>query len=644
MAQVLGLDQAYFDTHSTSEIRGSMNVHTLNNLITWNVPYLVTLTFKMVMLAYFMLSINATLGGVSIAAYCVIKFGVLDPINAYEKVTHKVQRKLNIMNHQIMDEAFNMATSVKLFSKEAHHMHEHETSQLRYTANINAVVVLRCLREFSYGVLRVCIVGAVLYLGLSTFVASDMGAGDLTAFFLLLENFQHVFHRIKWHYEVLVREFPDIDRFLTLMQQKATVHSGDQKPANVRGEIVFRNVVFEYPSRPGEKALDGLDLTIRANKMTAIVGDSGAGKSTIAKLVMRLYVVFWTCVFPVQPRIAARSLTHPARSPPPRYDPTSGSITLDGTDVRELDLCYLHDQIAIVNQNPELFNASLAENIGYGATGDWTMADVERAAKLAHCHDFVAKFRGGYDTFAGCRGAQLSGGQKQRIAIARAAIRNSRVLILDEATSSLDAESEELVQAALENIMAGRTILVIAHRLSTIKNADEVLCMRGGEVVERGTHDELIARDGHYAQLVRKQLVEERYQQELKSELKSSSKKNGGGGNETSDESTTYTATTASPAHRGAPGFWTDDEEEDDGGEKKESPEKDATARAAAVVWERRPDRHRPRERLPRRPAAALGPLGRPVHAGRRWAGRRARARFADSGFPRVRLRRYATS
>lgn len=479
---VVSLDQGFFDMHSTSEILGSMNVHSLNNLITWNIPYLCTLCVQLVMVAYFLASINLTLGMLSMVGMLIIKYGVLVPMEKLERTVHKVQRKLDTLNRQIVDEAFNMMSSVKMFSKEMHHIEEHEACQRRYMKNINSVVVLRCIREFAYGILKVCVFGGVLYAGLQGFSQCNLGPGDLTGFFLLLQKFQDLFGRIKCHYDILIREFPDIDRFLSLMKEESAIVSGTVRPQNIQGAIEFQDVRFEYPTRPGEEVLKGLILKIQPNKMTAVVGDSGAGKSTITKLIMRL------------------------------YDPKAGSVLVDGYDLRTLDTKHLHEQIAIVSQNPELFNASLAENIEYGAAnGAYSENKVKEAAALANC-DFIDKFRAGLDTFAGARGAQLSGGQRQRIAIARAAIRDPRILILDEATSSLDAENEQLIQEALENIMEGRTTLVVAHRLSTIKNADEIICMKNGEVVERGTHTQLMQLGQVYYNLVSKQVIEEEWE------------------------------------------------------------------------------------------------------------------------------------
>ena len=189
------------------------------------------------------------------------------------------------------------------------------------------------------------------------------------------------------------------------------------------------------------------------------------------------------------------------------YDPNSGRITVDGHDMKSLNISKLHKQMGIVSQNPNLIAGTLEENIAYGSINDLcSREDVENAAHLAKC-DFIDKFRSGYDTYAGGSGMQLSGGQKQRMAIARAIIRNPKILVLDEATSSLDAKNEKEVQEALENVMDSQTVIVIAHRLSTIKNVDYIVCMKDGAIVEQGTHDELMKKEGTYFDLISKQLV-----------------------------------------------------------------------------------------------------------------------------------------
>ena len=476
---VLSLDQAYFDTHSAAAIRGSMNVHSINNLITWNIPYLITLTLQLFMTGVYMLRVDYRLGGLAIAGYMIIKFCLLKPCEKIERRIHQVEHKLGMMNSQIISETFDLIMSIKLFSKENHHIDDYNLSNERALKNLKFVVFLRCFREFVNGVSQFLIFGGVTYYGIIVLQDENTRMGDLPAFLLLIRSFRELFGRIKWHIEVLAREFADIERFIELMKEKPAVISGKDKMPRVEGEIEFKDVSFEYPSRPGEQVLKNLSLRIAPQKITAIVGDSGAGKSTISKLLMRL------------------------------YDPQKGSIILDGKDIKEIDTQNLHALIGIVNQNPDLFNAPLSDNIGYGfLTKNYNHSQIEAASEIANC-GFISKFRGKFDTFAGARGSNLSGGQKQRLAIARAAIRDPSVLILDEATSSLDAENEALVQHALENVMKNRTILVIAHRLSTIKNADHIICMKDGEVVEQGTHSMLMSKRGIYFNLVNTQIVED---------------------------------------------------------------------------------------------------------------------------------------
>ncbi|XP_076438765.1 ATP-dependent translocase ABCB1-like [Babylonia areolata] len=249
---------------------------------------------------------------------------------------------------------------------------------------------------------------------------------------------------------------------------------GGKRPSGVTGTISFHNVHFSYPSRPETKVLDGLSLTVNPGKTVALVGSSGCGKSTTVQLLQRF------------------------------YDPLEGQVKLDGEDLKDLNVRWLRSHIGVVSQEPVLFATTIAENIRYGCEGV-TEQDVIQAAKNANAHDFIMSLPEKYETLVGERGAQLSGGQKQRVAIARALVRNPKILLLDEATSALDTESEKIVQDALDKARQGRTTIVIAHRLSTIKTADIIISFKKGKVFEQGSHDELMAKQGIYYQLVMNQ-------------------------------------------------------------------------------------------------------------------------------------------
>jgi ATP-binding cassette subfamily B protein len=242
------------------------------------------------------------------------------------------------------------------------------------------------------------------------------------------------------------------------------------------GEIEMRGISFAYPTRPDVTVLRDFNLTAKAGQRIALVGPSGSGKSTSISLLFRF------------------------------YDPTSGEILIDGQPIKDFSLTTLRRNLALVPQEVLLFGGSIRENIAYGRPGA-SEDEIIAAAKKANAHEYIAKLPEGYDTVVGDRGTQLSGGQRQRLAIARAILADPAILILDEATSSLDAESERLVQDALDKLMENRTSIIIAHRLSTVRRCDQILAMSGGAILERGSHDELITRSGGlYSSLAKLQL------------------------------------------------------------------------------------------------------------------------------------------
>ncbi|MDK3007242.1 lipid A ABC transporter ATP-binding protein/permease MsbA [Providencia rettgeri] len=248
--------------------------------------------------------------------------------------------------------------------------------------------------------------------------------------------------------------------------------NGTKVLKEVKGDIKFEHVTFTYETKE-HPALDDISFTLPAGKSVALVGRSGSGKSTIANLITRF------------------------------YDIDEGTIQIDGHDIREYTLASLRNQVALVSQHVYLFNDTIANNIAYATDGNYSREQIEKAAEMAYAMDFIAKLDKGLDTVIGENGVMLSGGQRQRIAIARALLRDAPILILDEATSALDTESERAIQAALDELQKNRTSLVIAHRLSTIENADEILVVQDGKIIERGNHASLLAQDGAYSQLHR---------------------------------------------------------------------------------------------------------------------------------------------
>lgn len=255
-----------------------------------------------------------------------------------------------------------------------------------------------------------------------------------------------------------------------ILEQPIEDDKGTIDIERVKGEIIFNNVSFGYETRQ-DLALRNINYNIKAGDTVALVGRSGSGKTTIASLLTRF------------------------------YDITEGEILIDGYNIQDLTLYCLRNQIGLVSQNVHLFNDTITNNIAYGKIGEYTQEEIEEAAKKAYAYDFIMEFKDGFNTKVGEGGILLSGGQRQRISIARALLRNSPILILDEATSALDSESEQVIQKALDALQIGRTAIVIAHRLSTIENADIILVIDNGQIVEQGNHNELINKNGVYKNL-----------------------------------------------------------------------------------------------------------------------------------------------
>jgi subfamily B ATP-binding cassette protein MsbA len=392
---------------------------------------------------------------------------------AVKKATREVRKQQSNIVQVVQQNLLSMRV-IKAFGRQDLEQEElSEVSKATVAAALRARKVKALLSPLVTVTVSLC-TAFVLWRGSALILAGKMTAGSLTVFLFYLANFFKPVQDLAKMTNSIAQTAVGVERVRAILNADDVIPQKPdaRDPQPFHGDIVFQNVGFSYSSE--SPVLKDLSFQIKGGQMVGIVGPTGSGKSTVVSLIPRF------------------------------YDPTSGAITIDGTDVRDFTLAGLRNQIAYVLQETVLFRGTVADNIAYGRGGA-TREEIVEAAKLANADEFVAKLPHGYDTMVGDRGDTLSGGQRQRIGIARAIIRNNPILILDEPTAALDTESEQLVVQALERLMKGRTVITIAHRLSTIRDANVILVLKEGVVTEQGTHDQLLARGGTYAELYRVQ-------------------------------------------------------------------------------------------------------------------------------------------
>ncbi|WP_050933183.1 lipid A ABC transporter ATP-binding protein/permease MsbA, partial [Vibrio harveyi] len=401
----------------------------------------------------------------------VVAFGISIVSKRFRKISRNMQTMMGnvtasaeqmLKGHKVVLSYGGQDIEGKRFEKVSNQMRQQSMKLVTAQAAANPIIQM---------IASVAIV-VVLYLASIDSIKDQLTPGTFTVVFSAMFGLMRPLKALTSVTSQFQRGMAASQTLFALVDLGTEKNEGRFIVERAQGDVAVKNVSFTYEGTE-KPALENVSFDIPRGKTVALVGRSGSGKSTIASLFNRF------------------------------YDVNSGCITLDGHDIRDYELKNLREQFALVSQNVHLFNDTIANNIAYATEDKYSREDIERAASLAHAMEFISKMDGGLDAMIGENGASLSGGQRQRVAIARALLRDAPVLILDEATSALDTESERAIQSALDELQKDKTVLVIAHRLSTIENADEILVVDEGTIVERGSHADLIAKDGAYAQLHR---------------------------------------------------------------------------------------------------------------------------------------------
>jgi ABC-type multidrug transport system fused ATPase/permease subunit len=470
------LSLSYYDTHQTGTLLSTItdDIQTIQGFASSATLGILVDLFTILGMLGLMFWLNWDFALIAVGVTPFLLLFVSRFKRAVKKATHEVRHRQSDIVAAVQ-EGLESVRVVQAFGRQ-----ELEQEQLGKVsiATVEAALKARKVKSLLSPIVAVTIAlctAFVLWRGAALMLAGVMTAGALTVFLSYLNKFFKPVQDLAKMTNTIAQAAVGVERIQAILDSDTVIpeRPGAREPESTRGEIAFEHVGFAY--NQAVPVLRDVSFTINSGQLIGIVGPTGCGKSTIVSLIPRF------------------------------YDPTTGSVKIDGVDIRDFKLHPLRDQIGFVLQDTVLFRGTIRENIAYGRPGA-TQEDIETAARLANADEFIARMSRGYDTMVGERGLTLSGGQRQRIGIARAIIRNNPILILDEPTAALDTESERLVIEALERLMKGKTVITIAHRLSTIRDADKIIVLKNGMVAEQGTHQELLALGGVYSELHQAQI------------------------------------------------------------------------------------------------------------------------------------------
>ena len=475
-AHLQRLSLAFFEQTSTGELmsRVTNDVEALENFVTHGVTLTAVDLLRLLGASAILVTLEWRLALVVLIPVPFIALG-LRAFNKYARPIYRQARdRLGDINAWLEDNLAGIRVTQAFVQEEPELVRFSDASQRYYTQRVRSI---RAWSLFFPGLRFLALLGTALVLGFGAWMVArgQVTLGTLVAFLAYSTSFYEPLNRLTEIDNILQQAIAAGERIFELMDEVPDIQDApDAIPLeSIEGDVVFDDVHFRY--QDGEEVLHDIDFHITPGEVVALVGPSGAGKTSIARLLSRF------------------------------YDPVHGCVVVDGHDLRDVQVASLRRHVAVVLQDTFLFNASVRENLCYGKP-DATDAEIIAAATAAYAHEFIVQLPQGYATEIGERGVKLSGGQKQRLALARAILADPRILILDEATSSVDAEAEYLIQQALDEVLKGRTAVVIAHRLSTIRNADKIVALEGGRIREIGSHQELLAWGGLYSALYQRQL------------------------------------------------------------------------------------------------------------------------------------------